>query len=35
MNAKQAVKWTIDWYKQPVEQQAQFTFQQIKQFFAL
>lgn len=35
MDAEQAVKWTIDWYKQPVEQQAQFTFQQIKQFFAL
>jgi len=35
LDANQAIKWTIDWYKQPVGQQAQFTFQQIKDFFTL
>ena len=35
INAAEAIKWTIDWYKQPAEQQAAFTFQQIKQYFTL
>lgn len=35
LNADQALKWTIDWYKQPLAQQAGFTFQQIKAYFAL
>jgi len=35
INADDAVKLTIDWYKRPVEQQADFTFQQIKEYFAL
>ena len=35
LNALNSIKWTIDWYKQPVPQQADFTFQQIKEYFAL
>jgi CDP-glucose 4,6-dehydratase len=35
MSADKAIKWTIDWYKQPVEQQTDFTFQQIKEYFTL
>ena len=35
LNTDKAVKWTIDWFKRPVEQQAEFTFQQINEFFAL
>lgn len=35
LNTEKAIKWTIDWYKRPVEQQADFTFQQINEFFAL
>jgi len=35
LNTEKAVKWTIDWYKKPVGQQADFTFQQIKEFFSL
>ena len=35
INADTAVKLTIDWYKQPVDRQADFTFQQIKEYFAL
>ncbi|HKB45601.1 MAG TPA: CDP-glucose 4,6-dehydratase [Chitinophagaceae bacterium] len=35
LNADGAIKWTIDWYKLPLAQQAAFTFQQIKEYFAL
>ena len=35
MNAEQAIRWTIDWYKRPLDEQASFTFQQIKEFLAL
>jgi CDP-glucose 4,6-dehydratase len=35
LNADEAIKWTIDWYKQPPEQQASFTFQEVKEFFDL
>lgn len=34
LNADMAIKWTIDWYKQPFAQKAAFTFQQIKEYFA-
>jgi CDP-glucose 4,6-dehydratase len=34
LNADNAIKWTIEWYKQPLAQQAAFTFQQIKEYFA-
>jgi len=35
LNTEKAVKWTIDWYKKPIDQQADFTFQQINEYFAL
>ena len=33
LSAKQAISWTIDWYKQEKDKQADFTFQQIKDYF--
>lgn len=33
LNARDAVKWTIDWYKEPKTTQAAFTFSQINQYF--
>ncbi len=33
-SAQQAAAWTIDWYKKPIEDQAEYTFQQIKDYFA-
>jgi len=35
LTAKTAIEWTIDWYKQPAENLIYFTFQQIKDYFAL
>lgn len=35
LNANRAVEWTINWYKQPIAEQANYTFQQIKDYFAL
>jgi len=35
LSAKQAIKWTIDWYKKPLTEQIDFSFQQIKDYFAL
>jgi dTDP-D-glucose 4,6-dehydratase len=35
LNTEKAVKWTIDWFRKPVDQQADFTFQQINEYFAL
>lgn len=35
LSAAQAIEWTIDWYKQPENNKAQFTIDQIKTFFAL
>jgi CDP-glucose 4,6-dehydratase len=35
LNSKEAIKWTIDWYKQPLEKQADYTFKQIKNYFSL
>jgi CDP-glucose 4,6-dehydratase len=35
LSAKQAISWTIDWYKQSKDKQADFTFQQINNYFAL
>ena len=35
MNSTQAINWTIDWYKQPVEKQAAYSFQQIKDYLSL
>ena len=35
LNAVTAIDWTIKWYRQPLAQQAGFTMQQIKDYFAL
>lgn len=35
LNAQQAIKYTIDWYRQPFETQAGYTFQQINNYFIL
>ncbi len=35
LSAKDAVTWTLNWYKQPNSKQADFSFQQIKDYFAL
>ena len=35
LSAAEAINWTLDWYKQPLEQQLQFTFQQIKNYLAI
>ena len=29
LTAQEAIEWTINWYKQPIEKQAEFTFGQI------
>lgn len=35
LNAPQAIQWTIDWYREPADQAASFTLNQIKQYMAL
>ena|SRR5450432_1097440 len=35
LTATNAVNWTIEWYKQPVKEQAAFTFKQIDNYLAL
>jgi CDP-glucose 4,6-dehydratase len=35
LNAKQAIEWSINWYKQPNEKQAEYAFQQISNYFTL
>ena len=35
LNAVEAVKWTINWYHQPADKKADFTFHQISEFLAL
>lgn len=34
LNATEAIRWTIDWYRQPVEEQVAFTLQQIRKYFS-
>ena len=34
-NAEQAIQHTVNWYKQPEGNRAEYTFQQIKAYFAL
>ena len=34
LTASEAIKWTIDWFKQPATAQPGFTFHQIKTYFA-
>jgi CDP-glucose 4,6-dehydratase len=35
LNAQQAIEYTIDWYSQPAEVLASYTFQQISNYFSL
>jgi len=35
LTARQAVQWSLDWYKLSPEQQAEYTFSQIKSYLAL
>lgn len=35
LSSEEAIKWAIDWYKQPIAQQAEFTFKQIRHYFSL
>lgn len=35
LNAQQAIEYSIDWYKQPAEKLAAYTFQQIENYFYL
>ena len=34
-NIQQAIEWTMNWYKKTLPEQANFSFQQIKDYFAL
>lgn len=33
LTAQEAIQWTIDWYKKDIDQQAEFTFRQIDNYF--
>jgi CDP-glucose 4,6-dehydratase len=33
LNADTAIEWTINWYKQPQDQQLNFTFEQVRKYF--
>jgi CDP-glucose 4,6-dehydratase len=35
LSAQEAIEWTINWYKQPLADQAAFTFEQVKNYMAL
>jgi CDP-glucose 4,6-dehydratase len=35
LDASDAIRWTIDWYKQSDSEKAGYTFQQIEQYFVL
>ncbi|OSZ77595.1 CDP-glucose 4,6-dehydratase [Chitinophagaceae bacterium IBVUCB2] len=35
LSASEAIEWTVSWYKKPVNEQVEYSFQQIKNFFAL
>jgi CDP-glucose 4,6-dehydratase len=35
LNAEQAIRWTAEWYKQPEDRKADFTFSQIEEYFVL
>lgn len=35
LDARTAIQWTLDWYRQPVEKQASFTFEQINTYLSL
>jgi CDP-glucose 4,6-dehydratase len=33
LSAAVAIQWTIDWYRQPLSNMANYTFRQIKEYF--
>jgi len=35
LKSEEAIKWAIDWYKQPDSKQAEITFNQIRNYFTL
>ena len=35
LSSAEAIQWTVDWYKQPIQKQAEYTFKQIRDYFAL
>lgn len=35
LDAAQAIEWTLNWYKQPADKQADFAFQQINTYLGL
>jgi CDP-glucose 4,6-dehydratase len=35
LSAAQAIGWAIEWYRQPVDQQASYTLEQIKRYLQL
>ena len=34
LSGRQAIEWTINWYKQPVSEQLNYSLRQIKKYFA-
>lgn len=34
LSAREAIEWTINWYKMPINMQTDYSFQQINNFFA-
>jgi CDP-glucose 4,6-dehydratase len=34
LDAREAISWTLEWYRQPENQKAEHTFHQIKSYFA-
>jgi CDP-glucose 4,6-dehydratase len=35
LSTSESVEWTINWYKKTISEQADYSFQQIKDYFAL
>ena len=35
LTADDAIKWTVDWYRQPDNEKAAFTFSQVEQYFVI
>ncbi len=35
LDAREAIRWTLEWYKQPLSEQRRFTFEQINHYFSL
>jgi CDP-glucose 4,6-dehydratase len=35
LNAEEAIRWTVEWYKQNEDKKAEFTFRQIEEYFEL